>query len=194
MSIRSTFLLIVLSLVALSGCNIGTPQPVTRAWTEDVLLDDGSTIQVRRTVTFDESDSWSGDAYNAVEKDATIMFTGALSRLPPWRQPLMALLLYRDATSDEWVIVATTTSCDVWRQRGKPAPLYWEFRLHQQGWREVPLAKGSHGRHANLLHRYQQDLRTDHITAVDRQQRESSPTMGNEFREIVSHQEIHCGR
>ncbi len=158
---------------------------IERKWTEDVLLDDGKIIQVNRTVTFHESRSWSGDAYNAVESDASLAFTGQLSQLPPWKDRMMALVLYNDKATGEWVIVTTATSCLLWRWRSKPRPMYWEFRLDKDGWREVPLSPGSIGRPANLLHRYQSKLPSDHITVEDRRRLESSPRMGKEFREIL---------
>jgi hypothetical protein len=174
----------VLALIWLVGCHVGAPEPETRTWTEDVLLDGGKTIQVKRTVTFNETNSMSGDAYNAVESDATLAFTGELSGLPMWRQPLMALVMYRDKSTEEWVVVAKTSSCEIWERRGRPKPPYWEFRLDEQGWREVPLSQASIGRPANLLHRYQGKLKSEHITIVDRHQLESSSTMDRPYREI----------
>lgn len=38
-----------------------------RSWTENVQLDDGSVITVKRYVRFEESNSWAGDAYSATE-------------------------------------------------------------------------------------------------------------------------------
>jgi hypothetical protein len=176
------------------------PGPIERAWTEDVLLDDGSTIVVKRTVSFKESNSWSGDAYNAVEVDATLSFTGELGRLPVWRAPLMALLLYRDAT-DEWVLVATTTSCDVWNDRGaprlmylpdKPQTIYWEYRLRATGWQEVPLSRTSVGKGVNLLHRYQDDLGTTYVSVAFRKQREPDSGPVKDFVAIQASPYVVC--
>lgn len=155
----------------LCGCDL-RQSPTTREWTEDVLLEDGTTIVVKRTVSFKETNSWSGDAYNAVETDATISFTGELASLQPWRAPLMALVMYRDKEAMEWVVVAISSSCEVWNRRGRPRPPYWEFRLDAGGWRETPLSQSSIGRSGNLLHRYQADLKTTHITVEGRKERE----------------------
>lgn len=168
--------------------------PTHRAWTEDVLLDDGSTIVVRRDVRFEESDAWGSGAYNAVETEASIVFTGALALLPPWSKPLIALLLYRDSDTHEWVVVATTTSCERWNWWGEPRPPYWEYRLEPGGWREVPLSKASIGRSVNLLHRYQSDLGTHHITVADREKRESSPAIDKQFKAIQGTTDIGCTR
>lgn len=185
----STVLMAALVLIACSPSG-----PVQRAWTEDVLLEDGSTIVVKRTVSFNETNSWSGDAYNAVETDATISFTGELAGLQPWRAPLMALVMYRDKATNEWVVVATTTSGDLWRQRGKPCPIYWEYRLNQQSWREVPLSAVSIGRPVNLLHRYQDKLKSDHISISDREALESDQMIGKEFKRVVTKEKSDCGK
>lgn len=175
----------------LAGC---APRPVTRAWTEDVSLDDGSPLRVARTVTFLETNSLSGDSYNAVETDATIAFVGDLANLPVWRHGLMALLMYSDSANGEWVIVATTTSCDVWRQRGEPKLIYWEFRLRDQEWEETPLSEASFGRPVNLLHRYQKELNTSHITIAARLRLESDPGINRRFKSIVPDANANCAR
>lgn len=177
-------------IATVSGCGAGGP--IHREWIEDVLLDDGSTIQVKRTVTFNETNSWSGDAYNAVETEAAIAFTGNLADLPPWHAPLMALVLYKDGASNEWVVVATTTSCNTWNRLGEPEPMYWEFRLSELHWREVPLSQTSIARRANLLHRYQSELKKKHITVEDRARLESDPGIGKEFREILAVDKTNC--
>jgi hypothetical protein len=200
----------VAAALLLSACNTRTisavgdflfDRPTERAWTEDVLLADGTTIVVKRTVAFKETNSLSGDAYNAVESDATVAFTGNLAQLPPWRAPLMALLLYRDATAQEWVLVATTTSCEQWNKLGaprvmylpdRPDTLYWEYRLKSDGWREVPLSKVSVGRPVNLLHRYQDELDTEHVTVAFRQTRESDDLIFEEFKSIVERYKAYC--
>jgi hypothetical protein len=166
--------------------------PTTRKWTEDVLLDDGSIIQVRRMVKFQESNSLSGDAYNAVELDASISFTGSLKELPPWRVPLMPIVMYQDKGTKEWVVVAMTTSSDVWRKHGKPCPEYWEYRLNDGGWHRVPLSSASIGRPANLLHQYQKRLGTSHVTIKFREERESDAMIGKEFRTIIPKEEAFC--
>lgn len=166
--------LINLTWLSIGACDQGyQPRgPVERSWTEDVLLDDGSTLLVKRYVAFKETNAWpSGGAYNAVETASVIRFTGQLASMPPWNQPLMALVLYQDA--DEWVVVATTTSCEVWRQRKKPKPPYWEFRFGKGMWREVSLSQKSIGRPANLFSSYHPQLTTAHITAGERRRLEA---------------------
>jgi hypothetical protein len=174
----------LLLFAAMHGCSSGPPEPETRTWTEDVLLEDGSTLLVKRTATFEVFRSWSGDASNAVEIEATLAFTGKLAQLPTWRQPLMALVLYHDHGPDDWVVVASSLDCEVWWARGKPKPPYWEFRLRADGWHETPLSPASMGRPANLFHRYQGERKFDHITPAVRARLERPETMVRSYREV----------
>jgi hypothetical protein len=134
-----------------------------RRWSEEVVLSDGSLIVVKRAVEVSESNSFAGDAYNAVEQDATLKFTGELGDLPVWNAALMAQVLYRDEETEEWVIVANSTSCEVYYERGEPRFLflegrpqtnYFEFRLRKNGWAQVPISRASIGRPTNLLMAY----------------------------------------
>ena len=186
---RGLVLITALGVFGLVGCG----GPTERRWTEEVLLDDGRTVVVERSVAFNETSAWGGDAYNAVETEATLAFTGDLAGLPVWSAPLMALLLYRDQTrGGQWVIVATTTSCHVWNLRGEPPSLYWEYRLGPQGWQEVMLSPTSIGRKTNLLFSYQQKLGTRHITAADRAARESDTRIARRFVDIQGTQQVNC--
>jgi hypothetical protein len=156
--------------VAVLLCACNPFGPTQRQWTEDVVLDDGSTIVVKRTVKFNETDALGGGAHNTIEKEATIAFTGDLASLPAWSQALMGMVLYRDATQNgQWVIVATTTTCDIWSARGEPRSQYWEFRLGSQGWREVPLTAASIDRPTNLYKGYN-SLKASHVTPELRRQ------------------------
>lgn len=182
--------LIVGVACAVAGC--GPQQPQTREWTEDVLLSPGRIIQVKRTVAFDETNSLSRDAYNAVEREATISFTGDLAHLPTWRAPLRAMALYHDNMTNDWVIVAVTSSCTWWRERGKPKPPYFEFRSPGSEWREVPLSQASIGRSSNLLRLYPKNR--IHVTVDDRLRLQAGGRSARLYREIVGDLDVYfCG-
>jgi hypothetical protein len=168
--------------------------PTERKWMEDVVLDDGSTIVVKRTVKFNETNALGGGAHNTIEKEATISFTGTLASLPTWSQALMGMVMYRDATKNgQWVVVATTTTCPVWNARGEPRPPYWEFRLTSAGWQEVPLSAASIGRPTNLHKGYNsldELFDPQHVTPSDRllYDRDASP----EYRSIQANAQWNC--
>jgi hypothetical protein len=169
-----------------------------RRWTEDVQLSNGSVVVIERAVRVRESDAFGGGAYSAVEREASLKFTGELAHLPKWNVPLIPLLLYVDELTSEWVIVATTMSCEVIYERGnprywfaadKPRTKYFEFRLRKTGWVQVPLSERSIGRPTNLVFRYK-SIETSHVTAATKEQlrRESVA----EYLSIVERPERNC--
>ncbi len=145
---------LLLALLLTSGCT----GEVERRWSEEVGLDDGSVIVVDRYAKFRESNSLAGDAYSSTELKSKLSFRGDLASLPPWEFPLVPLVLYRDTAAREWVVVATTHSCDVWAERGQPVPPYWEFRLKVREWIQTELAQVSIGRKTNLFFDYEPKL------------------------------------
>jgi hypothetical protein len=150
---RASYVAASAVVATLAACDsMGTS---TKHWTEDVTLDDGPTLAVERAVKYTESSAWGGGAYNATELSSTISFSGAQASMPTWSAPLEPMVLYRDATRNgQWVIVATTSTCAVWSDRGEPRPPYWEFRLGAKGWQEAPLSTSSHDRPTNLYLNY----------------------------------------
>ena len=181
-------------IAAGAACSPEGSAATTREWTEDVLLAGGTTIQIERTVRFKETNSLSGDSYNAIEQDATIAFTAELGQLPVWKQPLMAMALYHDDAADEWVVIALSNSCQFWRVRGKPKPPYMEFRLGKSGWRETPLSPASLGRPVNLLLQYRRSLPSRHITVAERLRIDADSVAGRRNREIWAEPDQHyCG-
>lgn len=148
----------------LTACGLASaPKPKQYTWTEDVALD-ASIIRVRRVVAVKETNSWSGDAYSAVETLSKIEFTGELASLPAWSKALRPIVLYQDPATSEWVVVASTSSCDHWFAAGKPKPPYWEYRLQADHWNPVALSDASLGRKANLAQAYKSAAAAGHVT------------------------------
>lgn len=153
-------ILMLAGLVPIGGCS----GVVERHWVEEVALDDGSLVVVERHVKFKESNSLAGDAYSAAELESTLSFSGDLAIRPIWSAPFQPLLLYLDASSHEWVIVATPGSCDVWAGHGSPAPPYWEFRLRGDKWVQSGLSAASIGRRTNLFFNYDPPMPSQKLT------------------------------
>ena len=187
---RAIRIICMFSMLSMSACSDFGSQG--RRWTEDVQLDDSRIIRIEREVQFKESNAMGGGAYNAVETSSIIKFTGELAELPPWKDSLRALVLYFDTSNTEWVVVATTTSCEVWFARGKPRPMYWEYRLRGERWQETPLASTSIGRETNLFHLYEKPLEKKHITVEERSRLQSNPRIAREYRSIISDKENNC--
>ena len=169
-NLRRTILAAVLlaALVPAGGCS-GVQE---RRWSEEVVLDDGSVVVVNRYVKFQPSNSVAGDAYSATDLETRLSFEGEFSDLPAWTEPLEPLLLYRQPSSDEWIIVATTSSCDVWSARGSPFAPYWEFRARrgERNWSQAAVSSFSSGRKSNLFFMYDQPLSMERITQKMKEQ------------------------
>jgi hypothetical protein len=178
--------------VTLAGCTPDGPKHV--AWTEDVQLDERSQIRVSRTVTVETFSSMSGDATAVFERDATISFEGAYAKYPKWQQPLAAVLLYQDTATDELVIVAKSSDCAQWRQKGKPMPPYWEYREKGGVWVEQPLSQASIGRPTNLLvSPLKLQRKQRHVTVEDRRAL-NGYGMARVYREIWGDpDQLYCG-
>jgi hypothetical protein len=144
--------LLLTSIVALMLAACGPIQPKERKWTEDVLLPDGRTITIERSETFLDRSSWSGDAGVRERLGSKLAFTGQLASLPAWQDSsLIPLVLQQDPANSQWTLIATSNTCEVWGARNKPRWPYWEFRLLDGLWREVPLSKTSFGLQTNLV-------------------------------------------
>ena len=185
-----------LSLLLVAGVWLSIGEQLTgivnRRWTEDVRLADGSMVVVERSARIEHS--------HIVELDASMKFTGALAHLPELRVPVEPLVLYMDEDTGGWVIVATTSRCEVLHARGpprfwfaadKPQTRYFEFRWRNTAWVQTPLSAASIGQPANLFTRFEK-LETSHlgVAAKERLQRE----LGPDYQSVVERPMSNCGR
>jgi hypothetical protein len=154
-------LLEILALIATAGCE---SDPASRTWSEDVLLDDGSTVVVERHVEYEATNSFARDAPNLSTFQSTLALRGSGGAGNVWVGLLDPILLYRDPVTREWVLVAATLDCAAWRSSGRPLPPYWEYRLRASRWVAQPLSAESIGRESNLFVLYEQPLSLNHLT------------------------------
>jgi hypothetical protein len=171
----------------------GPTKPNDIVWTEDVDLPDGRTITVERMERTFERSSASGDTGLIERTDAALVFKDQQVKVPQWQYPLIALVLYQDANR-QWVLVATTTDCKIWRAYGTPRPAYWEFRLNDDNsWQEVPLSPASIGLKANLI-LSQQVAGREHVTVEDRHAAQAASRADRLYREVWgTPQSLFCG-
>jgi hypothetical protein len=142
-------------LLPLSGC----AGEVERRWSEEVELDGGKSIVIDRYVKFSQSNSLAGDAYSSTDFESKLVFKDELTALPSWDIALVPIVLDQDPETHEWVIVATTSNCDTWYEKGGPVPPYWEYRLSGDRWiPQKKLSEASIGRKTNRFFNYEPDL------------------------------------
>lgn len=184
----SRLLCLSLFIAALGGCGFyGDKQ---RAWTEDVALDDGTRLQIERHVKFTDHNSLAQDSYGAVETEATLHFLDDYSTLPVWSAPLIPLVLYRSPATHEWVIVATTSMCEVWRKRGRPIPAYWEYRTSGDQWWATVFSAESIGRKANLFFNYHEGLPAQHLTMEQKRRDWADGAIAKKYLQVLSAPEM----
>ena len=173
----------VLVAIAITGCSSSNREE--RSWTEDVQLEDGSIVGIERYVAFDATNAMGGGAYNAVEVKATLKFTGELASLPEWDYPRAALVLYRSNETGNWVIVATSSSHEIWTASGRPSPPYWQYALVNGVWSEVALSQESIGKKTNLFYSYWEEDFPEHVTPQFTETRQSDPSIAEYYKHIV---------
>ncbi|MDY0745769.1 hypothetical protein SNE35_14715 [Paucibacter sp. R3-3] len=124
----------------------------TYAWREQVLLQDGTRVLVDRTARF--SENWvAGGGGGSVNKGMTLrVVQGPTLTLPPvWDDRFVPIVLELDASTGEWVIVATFFHCDSWYELGRPPLPYAEYRYRDGRWTRQALLKHWVGHSANVL-------------------------------------------
>ena len=138
------------------------PRQTHQHWTEDVRLADGSVVVVARSARVELA--------GGHQLDTSMNFSAELADLPELRGSVEPLVLYRDERTDEWVIVATTSRCEVLddtahprSDSADPPSSYFEFRARNGAWVQTPLSAGSIGQQANLLGSFRQ-LEASHRT------------------------------
>lgn len=192
-------LIVSISLIGLtpwmSGCNkiingLDEKQDTQFEWTEDVPLNDGQTIVVKRTARL-SANHIAGGGGGSFNKGMTLEIVPPLlpdgTPMPTaWSDVYVPLLLDRDPTTQEWFIVATFFHCDSWKNLGEPALPYTEYRFRQGKWQRQELSPEIIGRSANL---YIADRIPPkmHLTESDKlSETKARPGMSREFKEIVS--------
>ena len=183
---KSTLALVGLgALLVLSSC--GERKVFERTWSEEVELEGGAVVVVKRHVVYDYSNSFSGEFPLNVETTSELEVENSTPELdiPRWSAPMRALLLYRDEATAEWVIVAAIHTCDMWRQKGAPESQYLEFRAHQGIWREGVVSKSSIGRATNLFMGYVDGLARKRVTLQEKKSAWSTFRNGDPAKHIV---------
>jgi len=163
-----------------------------REWSEEVAVE-RRVVTVERRVEFAKNRSLAGDYYADTTRRSTLVIRDGSVALPAWTDVLLPLVLYQDTGTIEWVLVASTTDCQTYRQRGRPKPTYWEFRLRGPTWVEAPLSSTSLERKTNLLYLYDDPLPTRHFTVASKTRFQSSARTDERYLSIKPDSSFNCG-
>ncbi|MBY0467812.1 MAG: hypothetical protein K2Q07_02415 [Burkholderiaceae bacterium] len=121
-------------------------------WNEEVQLQTGEVIVIRRTAIFNEN-PMTGGGDESSNTGTTIEFKSPDKPDNPamWRGVHVPMILDRDPDTHEWVIVATFHHCESWSNTGRPMPPYMAYRYHEGEWLPQSMEPKWIGRDANVV-------------------------------------------
>jgi hypothetical protein len=144
--------LVVIALAVCLAAWIYWSSHRTVRFEEEVTLSNGTVIVVKRLVKLTPLGELGGPGgwesrYNRLRLPKT-----SSGELPAWESGdgLVPMLVDRDPSTGDWVLVATFYTCETWYLIGRPKLPYAQFRLHAGEWKRVPLSDALIGRDANV--------------------------------------------
>lgn len=132
----------------LTGCG-----EVNLNWSEEVQLDDGQIIVVKRTAKGEKQGELGGSGgWEEKEMSITLEKAAEGQAFPIWNTAYVPILLDYQASEKTWSVVATFYYCSGWYNLGRPKLPYVEYQSKDGGpWIVVPLEERLIGRKTNLL-------------------------------------------
>lgn len=140
-------LAVLFAALLLTGCG-----KVDISWTEDVALQDGILLVVKRSAQGKKLGEIGGSGgWEATQMTLEIEAPKAMTNPPIWSERWVPMLFDYDAQTKEWFVVATFYMCTDWYDLGRPPLPYIAYRTNGGRWEQVPLSTELYGRKANLL-------------------------------------------
>lgn len=161
-------------------------------WREEVQLQSGEVIVIKRTAKF--SENWiAGGGGGSFNRGMTIEFDSPNKPDNPamWSGLYVPMILDRDPDTNEWFIVATFYHCDSWYDLGRPKLPYTEYRYREGKWLQQALNAKWIGRDANAIAAVLFDRKAINaskpvFTLSDKEKRlRDRPGISPEFRRVV---------
>ena len=155
----------LLSAALLSGC--GESVPTETVWREEVQLEDGTKIWVRRTVVGEAYTELGGYGEYQVSKEVLeVINAPGLGKPPVWSAKWSLLVLDRDKDG-VWYIVVTPLDAEGWTKL-EPKLLYAQFKAIDGQWRQVEIDPTLHARDANLEPRFRAGKMPEAVSLDDK--------------------------
>ena len=155
----------LLSAALLSGC--GESVPTETSWREEVQLEDGTKIWVRRTVVGEAYTELGGiSAYEVSNRTVEVINAPGLGKPPVWSAKWRTLVLDRDKDG-VWYIVVSPVDREGWANLHTKL-LYAQFKAIDGQWRQVEIDPTLHARDANLEPRFRAGKMPEAISLDDK--------------------------
>ena len=160
-----TLTAMLLSAALLSGC--GESVPTETVWREEVQLEDGTKIWVRRTVVGEAYTELGGYGEYQVSKEVLeVINAPGLGKPPVWSAKWSLLVLDRDKDG-VWYIVVTPQDAEGWTKL-EPKLLYAQFKAIDGQWRQVEIDPKLDARTANLEPRFRAGKMPEAVSLDDK--------------------------
>jgi hypothetical protein len=141
----------VLGLVVLiNGCS-KPPSHADLTWIEDVRLASGEIVSVKRHVVMTHTRALGGGFSSAKVFTTSSIEPTNSNEFSKWDAPFVPIVLDKDPTNGEWILVAANDGCLPWLRNGLPRPPYWAFRHRNGKWYRDVIPDSFLMREASLL-------------------------------------------
>ncbi len=185
-------ILVFLTAAGLASCSMNNNG---YHFAEEVELGSGEVIQVERQLKYRTIGEFGGPGGAEILYSSLDIVSSFVKDRPlKWESTdgLDPILLDREPTSGEWVILATFISCEAWYQLGRPKHPYVEFRFRQGAWQTIPLTDGWFGRPANMLVDNNTDSEAAFVTLAQKKLRNANNMIGAKYRSVISNWKTNC--
>lgn len=121
-------------------------------WREEVQLQSGEVIVIKRTAKF--SENWiAGGGGGSFNRGMTIEFESPNKNDNPtmWSGLYVPMILDRDPDTNEWTIVATFIHCNSWYDIGRPKLPYTQYQYRGGQWTQQAMDAKWIGRNGNAI-------------------------------------------
>lgn len=165
----------------LTGCG-----QVDLKWSEEVQLDDGQIVIIKRTAKGEKQGELGGPG-GWEQTEMSLELEKADQGMPflIWRTAYVPILLDYQASEKIWSVVATFYYCQGWYDLGRPKLPYVEYQSKNGGpWTIVPLEERLIGRKTNLLAGPRSGGEPAFLSLQDKERRNQSAA--NKFRRILA--------
>lgn len=165
---------------------------VNLQWSEEVQLNDGQIIVIKRTAKGEKQGELGGPG-GWEEKELTITLEkgGEGMAFPVWQTAYVPILLDYQAAEKTWSVIATFYYCEGWYRLNRPKLPYVQYQSKNGGpWVVVPLEERLIGRKTNLLTGPRSGGEPPFLSLEEKKDRGTNA--GDKYREILATWHTNC--
>jgi hypothetical protein len=188
----------VIAPIFLLACGNTVAAQRELTWNEQASISTNDHVRVARIMHFSVSRPWGEKGGMIVSSSSIVRIVGPTGyELDLDVGPLIPILIEKETSSGDYVVVAGTNRCSVWLRNAEPQPPYWTFRFRNNVWYRIDLPANLIGRKANLLidFRDSDSLKISDSEVVSRKEAQSRDKPASSLREVLPYDPVkrNCG-